>query len=226
MKYGKTNWNEYYQLRSTNTKKTAGIILAITRFTRKCTEHLIFKMLKNNVQIENINRVIELGGGDSSFYLAFRNFLPQINFIAVDNSEVGVEVFNKKYSDKNTKAVLENAMDIKGKYEANLVFSAGLIEHFTAEETAKIVKAHFDLVSNSNEDGYVLITFPTPTLLYVVLRKIAELSGIWKFYDERPIKIKEALDECKKYGDVKSVKLNWIIGLTQYVLLVKKRKYL
>lgn len=211
----KTDWNNYYKERKKNNSK---IILAITRNTRKITDNIIINMLKKSKL--NINSIIELGGADSCFYETLRKEFNNCDYTVIDNSKVGIDIFNEKYKDDKTKAIyqdilLENIIDLK----SDLVFSAGLIEHFNIDDTSKMIQKHFHFC---NDNGLVLITFPTPTILYRILRKISEIIGIWKFPDERPLKKQEVLSECKKYGNVLEVKLNWLIGLTQYIILVKK----
>lgn len=197
----KTDWNNYYKERKKNNSK---IILAITRNTRKITDNIIINMLKKTKL--NINSIIELGGADSCFYETLRKEFNNCDYTVIDNSKVGIDIFNEKYKDDKTKAIyqdilLENIIDLK----SDLVFSAGLIEHFNIDDTSKMIQKHFHFC---NDNGLVLITFPTHTILYRILRKISEIIGIWKFPDERPLKKQEVLSECKKYGNVLEVKLN------------------
>jgi len=56
------------------------------------------------------------------------------------------------------------------------------------------VQAHLDAAKLG---GYILITFPTPTLLYRIIRKAAEILGVWKFHDERPLKAAEVISRKK-----------------------------
>ena len=212
----KTDWNKYYEERKNNNSK---IILTITKNTRKITDNIILNMLKNDKL--GINSIIELGGADSCFYETLSKEFKNCNYTVIDNSEIGVEIFNQKYKSDKTKAIkhdilLEEITNLK----SDLVFSAGLIEHFNINDTAKMIEKHF---SFCNDNGIVLITFPTPTILYRILRKISEIIGIWKFPDERPLKKLEVIQECKKYGKVQKLKLNWLIGLTQYIILIKKQ---
>lgn len=212
----KTDWNKYYSERKENNSK---IILTITRTTRKITDNLILNLLKNDKN--NINSIIELGGADSCFYNSFRNFIPNSTYTVIDSCKVGVDIFNTKYKDDKTTAIEQDILNgnIDETLKSDLVFSAGLIEHFNINDTAIMIKKHFDYCK---DNGLVLITFPTPTPLYKILRKFAEIIGIWKFPDERPLKKYEVINECKKYGNIEKVKLNVIIGLTQYIILIRK----
>ncbi|WP_304353312.1 hypothetical protein [Brachyspira innocens] len=212
----KTDWNKYYSERKENNSK---IVLAITKTTRRITDNLILNFIKKYKN--NINSIIELGGADSCFYNSFRYFIPNSTYTVIDNCKVGVDIFNTKYKNDKTVAIEQDILNenIDEKLKSDLVFSAGLIEHFDINGTSTMIKKHFDYC---NDNGLVLITFPTPTLLYRILRKFAEIIGIWKFPDERPLKKEEVINECKKYGSIEKIKLNFIIGLTQYIILIKK----
>ena len=212
----KTDWNKYYSERKENNSR---IVLAITKTTRRITYNLILNFIKKYKN--NINSIVELGGADSCFYKSFRNFISDSTYTVIDNCKVGVDIFNNKYKDNKTMAIEQDLLNENAdeSLKSDLVFSAGLIEHFDIDGTAAIIKKHFDYCKDS---GLVLITFPTPTLLYIILRKFAEIIGIWKFPDERPLMKEEVINECKKYGNIEKIKLNFIIGLTQYIILVKK----
>ena len=71
---------------------------------------------------------------------------------------------------------------------ADLVFSVGLIEHFDAAGTARALHTHLQA---TRPGGVCLLSYPTPTLLYRVARRIAELTGQWRFHDERPLRLEE-----------------------------------
>ena len=70
----------------------------------------------------------------------------------------------------------------------DIVFSVGLIEHFDPAGTARVVAAHFDYL---RPGGTAIITFPTPTWLYRVVRGLAEMTNNWIFHDERPLRLPE-----------------------------------
>jgi cyclopropane fatty-acyl-phospholipid synthase-like methyltransferase len=102
--------------------------------------------------------------------------------------------------------------------KADIVFSVGLIEHFSTADTAECIRAHFELVKPG---GYVLITYPSPTALYSIIRRAAELLKIWSFPDERPLTSQETVPLFSRYGAVVQKKMNWWIGLTQEIVLIK-----
>jgi hypothetical protein len=68
----------------------------------------------------------------------------------------------------------------------------------------------------------VIITFPTPTLLYRVTRGLAEMFGIWQFPDERPLKPAEVRAAVGERGEVLMTKILWPLILTQGIVVVRK----
>ena len=64
--------------------------------------------------------------------------------------------------------------------------------------------AHFVISPNHfsygilKKDGITIISFPTPTFLYRITRKICEIIGIWFFHDERPLEFEEVIKETQK----------------------------
>ena len=45
----------------------------------------------------NINSIIELGGADSCFYETLRKEFNNCDYTVIDNSKVGIDIFNEKY---------------------------------------------------------------------------------------------------------------------------------
>ena len=88
------------------------------------------------------------------------------------------------------------------------------------EETRQAVLAHFDAV---RPGGTVVITFPTPTLLYRIARTCIELIGMWKFHDERPLYPAEVIAAVKERGEVVLRKTLWPLILTQHLIVAKRR---
>jgi cyclopropane fatty-acyl-phospholipid synthase-like methyltransferase len=105
---------------------------------------------------------------------------------------------------------VDHAMDI--------VFSIGLIEHFSPIDSARVIQKHFAL---AKKGGLVIITFPTPTWLYRFARKISEALGLWIFHDERPLSMQSVLREMEKYGDRIDSFVNWKIVFTQGIVVVE-----
>ena len=102
---------------------------------------------------------------------------------------------------------------------ADVVFSVGLVEHFHQAETRAAVLAHFDAV---RAGGIVILTFPTPTLLYRASRKAIEAAGQWKFPDERPLQASEVLAAVRERGEILFEKILWPLVLTQYLVAARK----
>ena len=82
-----------------------------------------------------------------------------------------------------------------------------------------MIKKHFQAAKPS---GLIIITYPTPTLMYNITRKFLEFIGLWQFHDERPLTRYEVEDTAKHFGVVKYHEVNKSIPLTQGVLVCVK----
>lgn len=200
-----TNWDLYYE------EQPPDIILK----GRKIHEDLLVKFLEG----KNIKTALEYGGANSKIAEKFVQEFNLNEILIVDNNEYGLEITKKNNKTKNLRIQLGDILnlDIPKKYD--LVYSIGLIEHFSIEGTRKCIKRHVEVV---NSGGYVLLSFPTPTLQYRVVRFGLELLGKWRFSDERPLKIDEVVKELSKYGKIQKTIVNYKLLATQAVVLFQK----
>ena len=88
-------------------------------------------------------------------------------YYVVDNNEYGLRLLERRVSEEPVHVLREDVLNLRTKLQADVVFSVGLIEHFTPKDTRRAVLAHFDLL---RPGGCVILTFPTPTRLYRVAR--------------------------------------------------------
>lgn len=100
----------------------------------------------------------------------------------------------------------------------DIVYSVGLVEHFTADEQIHVIKNHFNFVRTG---GYVLISAPTPDLKYRIIRKSMEIMHVWKFWDETPITVNTFVREMENYGEIVFAGINKKLPLTQLVVVIK-----
>lgn len=207
LKLEKTDWDTYYRERKSSGSPT-----------RKISEHLILAAIDRQKK-QNIQRITELGGGDSCFYKAFRCRYPEAKYLVVDKSGEGVARFLQDHGSSMTAAVCADLLASPDLPSADLVFSVGLIEHFDKAGTAQLIAAHFRLAV---QGGTILMTYPTPTFPYRLIRGAAEFFGIWRFPDERPLLFDEVGAEIRKHGIISEKKKNWFIGLTQEIVVAKK----
>ena len=205
-----TNWNQYYQ------KKSVFSVLA-----QSIQRKYIVSMIGCHVDKSSVKTVVELGGADSCLYDKIKKEFDLKAFAVADNSEVGLENFRKSHVEEDIRIELHNCDLLKGIDigEYDISYSLGLIEHFDVHNTAMVIKSHFDCVK---EDGWVLITFPTPTKQYKFVRKFMEIIKVWQFWDERPLECEEVENEINKYGHVVQKQLMRKMPLTQMLYLIKK----
>ena len=207
MRLEKTNWDLYY-------KKSGKVI----KTTRNITQNILLLLFKKyTVKPE---KICEMGGANSCFYRGIRNVYPDANYIVIDNNDTGLNLFMKNNSnDKNISLVNKDLLTNNAPIiNADIVFSIGLIEHFSKTDTAKIIREHFRAVNNN---AIVIISFPTPTFLYRIVRVFAELAGIWRFPDERPLLMDKVSTEVSKYGEILESFINWKIILTQGIIAIR-----
>ncbi len=202
-----TNWDLYYSRPN-----------KFSRITRNFTINNILKIFISYTP--SVKNIIELGGANSCIYETVRNEFPEVEYCIIDNNEIGLNLFRTKYGSKRAVKLINADLtkDLNSLELADIVFSLGLIEHFSPINTAYIIKQHFKLVKNN---GLVVITFPTPTWLYRVSRAVAEYLGLWIFHDERPLRMEEVIDEMKKHGEIQQSYVNWKIIFTQGVVVAK-----
>jgi SAM-dependent methyltransferase len=206
----KTDWDGYYN----KPYKFAG-------FTKRIITRVLLKYIQRYIPVKNNIAMMEFGGGNSCFYELFdRTFQPKAYYI-VDNNQAGLDEFSRRIGKRgNTHLVNRDILDPDLKVECDIVFSVGLIEHFSVENTRKAILSHFGVLKKG---GILILGFPTPTFLYKITRKISELLGLWIFHDERPLKINEVLNTVNQYGELLGKKIIWSIFLTQAMLVIKKR---
>lgn len=205
-----TDWDLYYS-RPART----------TSVTRKITERKILACLRMHQGDPAQATILEMGGANSCFYSAITNELRPSQYIIVDNNRKGLDQFLVSHPDPKGVLLIERDVlkdDEPLGISADIVFSAGLIEHFDVAGTKECIEAHF---CAARKGGIVLITFPTPTWLYRITRKTIEWMGMWIFHDERPLQMTEVENEMSKYGIIIHKSITWPIFLTQGVIAVR-----
>ncbi|MFC2146165.1 SAM-dependent methyltransferase, partial [Acidobacteriota bacterium] len=190
-------------------------------FTKRIITRVLLKYIQRYMPVKNSITMMEFGGGNSCFYELFdETFQPKAYYI-VDNNQVGLDEFSRRIGKRgNTHLINRDILNPDLKVECDIVFSIGLIEHFSVENTRKAILSHFSVLKRG---GILILGFPTPTFLYKITRKISELLSLWMFHDERPLKINEVLDTVNKHGELLEKRIIWSIFLTQAMLVIKKR---
>jgi SAM-dependent methyltransferase len=206
-----TDWDQYYR----NVPATATV-------TRKYTTAVLVSMIRRyGVALETSGlSIVEMGGANSCFVDQIMAAIGTRLYDVIDTNEFGLSLLARRFG--NTRQVglfRESVLDLSYDRKADLVFSVGLVEHFTPTETRAAVLAHFDVL---RPGGILIITFPTPTLLYRVTRRLIEMCGMWKFPDERPLLPGEVLASIGERGEVLCRKTLWPQILTQHLVVARK----
>ena len=205
-----TDWTRYYDSP-----------FPAAHLTRRITGRILVNMLAAT-GFPAGGSIVELGGGNSAFCDTFKDCLYAQFYTVVDSNPRGTLLFWMKHPDSfNYPIVCADilTLDTASIEPADLVFSVGLVEHFPEEQTKIAIRRHFEL---AKPGGLVLITFPVPTFSYRLIRRVAEKLGIWRFPDERPIRLEDAVALCAEHGEILANRLNRAILLTQGIVLARK----
>ena len=206
----KTDWDRYYR----KPFPTALCLRRITsgRLVRALKKYACFPAEQSPLQ------VLEFGGGNSSFEQTITTHFPCSRYLAADTNVIGVELFRQQKLSCHSDGVIHDVLLPPMANDFDFVFSAGLIEHFTPEQTALAVQNHFAALKPG---GIAAFLFPADSVLYRSVRKIAEVTGCWSFPDERPLTAAEVKAAAKNQTLLHS---EWIrcILLTQLLMIFRK----
>jgi putative flippase GtrA len=203
-----TDWNAYYR----STPFTA-------RLTRRYTGSVLVKTMKRYAPGAG-GCLVELGGANSCFLERITQEVAPRTYHVIDSNQYGLELLSRRVV-KNSRLVLHRG-DVRERppdIRADLVFSVGLIEHFDPEDTARAVDTHFEMVKPG---GCVILSFPTPTLLYRAARLLTEAAGLWKFHDERPLQRDEVAASVSRHAEILHERILWPLVFTQRLVVAKK----
>ena len=206
-----TDWDRYYS----STPFTA-------KLTRKYTASVLIACLKKFAFLGGTRQgtIVELGGANSCFLDQIVRDLQPRNYHVIDTNEYGLDLLRRRVAgNKSVHLHCGDAMNLKLPLTADAVFSTGLIEHFDAAGTRRMILAHFDLLESG---GCAVISFPTPTWLYRIARGVTETFGLWKFPDERPIEVSEVTRTIQERGEVLFQKTLWPLVFTQRLIVARK----
>ena len=173
------------------------------------------------------HEIIEIGGANSCFYNRLCGALKPSKYTVIDQNQYGLDLFRDEHADEidagKAAAIESDVLDseaLKDIPKADIVFSVGLIEHFDQQGTADSIRSHFRLCKPG---GLVVMTFPTPTLLYRLTRRVAEITGKWVFHDERALRFPEVLEAADRDGVLIRSQINWPIFLTQGIVAYRTK---
>jgi cyclopropane fatty-acyl-phospholipid synthase-like methyltransferase len=209
-----TNWDEYYEKP-----------FASAKLTRRYTGHWLKTVIRTCLADKPGIELIEFGGGNSCFFRGLVDSLPISRYDVADLNAKSLQLFEQQARDvpsvRTAVRRVNLLTDVPSLPLADVVFSVGLIEHFTPEGTKDVVHRHFSCVK---DDGIVIVTAPTPTWLYRVTRGAAEKIGVWKFPDERPLSPAEILSSGEGLGSPLLSRTLWPLILTQQATVWRAHK--
>jgi cyclopropane fatty-acyl-phospholipid synthase-like methyltransferase len=204
-----TNWDAYYQ----HPYPTA-------TFSRAVTGKLLVRCIQRFTEPTHRDVILELGGGNSCFLDFIQKRIAPKEYHIVDNNQLSLDfVRNKVGYSERVFLHKQDVRDFKLSLQADIIFSVGLIEHFTSVDLEGVIAAHFQPL---RPGGIAIFAFPTPTWLYRIARHISESLDMWIFWDEIPLHQKQVIPFMRQHGNLLHSQINWFAVFTQAVLIVRK----
>ena len=190
----KTDWNKYSFKDS-----------FINRLFLKSVWDGYNKLLKK-ANLKNDIEILELGCGTGHNSYNLTKEYKECKVTLVDSNKGALAASKKRFKECNVELINDDVMKLEKNCKYDLVHSQGLIEHFQGNDLDKVIRIHANYVKKG---GYLLLFYPTPTITYKAIRKVAELLRIWIFSDEVPLKSDyvKNLVEKKGFRLVKSTRI-------------------
>lgn len=198
-----TDWDAYYR----RPAPTASL-------TRQYTKRWLVGSMRRHARPGPLE-IIEFGGGNSFCCRAIVEELDVTRYDVADFNHGALAMFLRRMEGTGVASAAARAdllAETPPLEKADIVFSVGLVEHFTPEQSRIVAARHFDLV---RPGGIVIITAPTPTLPYRATRWVAERFGVWAFPDERPMEHAEVEQLHQGRGKLLAAVTLWPLVLTQ-----------
>lgn len=201
-----TDWNKYYQQKRH----------ILSTLTQKITFREIEKYYEKYCKI-GIS-VLEVGGGNSCFIDSLCNKFKPSTYSVIDNNKLSLDLLKKTHPKCQSYEynILQSIPDME---EYDFVYSVGLIEHFNKNQLSKVIENHFNFCKLN---GIVLISFPTATCQYKILRRFMEFLHVWQFYDEHPLDVDDVYELLQVNGEILDIKLLRKLPLTQTMCVIRK----
>lgn len=209
-----TDWTSYYS----SVPFTAAL-------TRRYTTRILLKILGVGVRRAGpVRTVTELGGANSCFVdRVCAELKPQV-YTVVDRNQYGLSLLDgwRPPAPATSRLIARHAdvRDLEVGEPSDAVFSVGLVEHFEPAVTRAVLRTHFAM---TKPGGIVVVSYPTPTVLYRMARRALEFFGLWTFPDERPLRFAEVAPAVADLGDVIARRMLWPLLLTQEMVTFRKR---
>ena len=204
----KTDWNEYHRRP-----------FPASRLTHRVMAKELTKYVESHLDGRKNPSVLGIGGGNSCFLPSLLERFPIRRYTIIDNCQLGIDLAEQRYGSvygERVVAIAANIFDQPACGKFDLVYSVGLLEHFETPQIRKLIQIHSSYLKR---DALLMISVPTPTVLYRVTRFFAEFCGKWKFPDEVPVRKQELLRLLEDCGlRVLRSKIVWGQILTQLLV--------
>lgn len=166
--------------------------------------------------------ILELGAGTGYTSLRLTEALPTRKITLVDSSSAMLATAKRTLAHLSCETAFlhRDVRDLELDERFDLVHSAGLVEHFGAQDRMRLLRLHVELTRGG---GYCVVYAPTPTPSYRFWRRLAEGLHLWLYTDEVPIPGEVLLREMKEAGlRVLGTNRFWSLFLTETGVIGQK----
>jgi putative flippase GtrA len=163
--------------------------------------------------------VVEIGGADGRIIDRIQHALHPRHYYVIGSASA-LRARAAQGHEAPVQVLGESVLNLSATLQADLVFSAGLIEPLTATDTRRAVLAHFDLL---RPGGCAILTIPTATIFSRVARLASQRLGLRGLPKPRRLDRKEVLDIVRERGKILHETALWPLLSPQALIVARKQ---
>jgi hypothetical protein len=167
---------------------------------------------------DRVGTIAEIGGADGHFLDGILTSIRPAAYHVIDDDEPGLSLLKKRVGGRPDVALHSRNVLESGDpgFEADLVFSAGLVDQFNRARIQAAIQAHFDILRTG---GHAVIAFRTPGRLY---SRTTEFFRPGRALDESALNSEELAAALRERGEIVFETTAGWHGRTQRVMVVRK----
>jgi ubiquinone/menaquinone biosynthesis C-methylase UbiE len=199
----KNTWNKIWKKQAESKGLFDKLLWVLRRNTSKKYAEKISKLLDGKAS----PRILEIGCGSAATFQYLREKIPNASLTGLDFSPMALELASK--NNPATKFIEGDARKLPLKSnQYDLVYSLGLIEHFSREDAKEIILEH---ARTTKKGGIVIIVVPAKYSALNLVRIIAGKSWPWGFEDPFTKKELRRLMRSAGLGTIKVERIKTIV---------------
>ncbi len=180
-----------------------------------------YDKLLSGVNLKSGIKILELGAGSGYNSLNLAVKFKASKVVLVDFNDNALKSSRNRFKGRfNSQFLKKDVFDLNINGKFDIVHSQGLIEHFQGRKLKELLRIHLRF---AKKNGLIILIYPTPTISYRIIRKLAEIAKKWIFADEVPLR-KEQLINLMSENNVELINSTRIhCGITEDGLLFMKK---